>query len=151
MRQQKCPGQFAERFWRKVDKAPGHGPSGHCWIWAGGYGGNGYGCVNSGGRSVAAHRVAYEQLVDAIPAGLELDHLCRNPACVNPAHLEPVTHAENMRRQTRTPTPRARATSCRRGHSLSEAYVKPNGARNCRRCSNDRQQKRRDQQRTVSS
>jgi len=50
------------------------------------------------GQSVHAHRFAYEELVGPIPEGLDLDHLCRNKTCVNPAHLEPVTRAENVRR-----------------------------------------------------
>ena len=58
---------------------------------------NGYGRW----RGRAAHRVMYEMLVGPIPEGMELDHLCRFKACVNPAHLQPVTHAENVRRTPR--------------------------------------------------
>jgi hypothetical protein len=82
----------ADRFWEKVDK------SGECWLWqAGKCAGYGRFFV-PGSRPVPAHRWAYEALVGPIPDGLVIDHLCRNPACVNPAHMEPVTIVENVRR-----------------------------------------------------
>ena len=71
-----------------------------CWIWTAAKDGHGYGQFCTGGRrsKTAAHRWSYERHVGPIPAGLDLDHLCRVPACVNPEHLEPVTRAENTRR-----------------------------------------------------
>ena len=87
-----------------------------CWVWQGSIGSNGYGRIrerrNGGtGRNVKAHRWMYEQLVGPIPAGLDLDHTCHNAdascaggptcphrRCVNPAHLEPVTNAQNAQR-----------------------------------------------------
>lgn len=90
-----------------------------CWIWAP-VASNGYGTLNVGGVRRWAHRIGYELMVGPIPEGLELDHLCRTPACVNPDHLEPVTHRENLRR--------ARTTHCKRGHPRIE------GERQCRAC-----------------
>lgn len=70
-------------------------PVGDCVEWQGPSRGHGYGHV---GRHGSAHRLAYRLFVGEIPAGLEIDHLCRNRACIKPAHLEAVTHLENMRR-----------------------------------------------------
>jgi hypothetical protein len=85
-------GTEADRFWRKVDKTE------TCWLWTAGTTG-GYGHFRPA-RSVPvlAHRYTYEQMCGPVAEGMELDHLCRVPRCVNPAHLEPVTHAENVRR-----------------------------------------------------
>jgi len=72
-----------------------------CWRWNGAHTGNGYAeCSNHKGRygTIHAHRRVYEHLVGPIPNGLDIDHLCRNRWCVNPAHMEPVTRKENLRR-----------------------------------------------------
>jgi len=92
-----------ERFWLYISKQgsiPEYRPElGPCWLWTGGNDRRGYGRFSDADqRQVLAHRFAYELLVGPIPEGLDLDHLCRVPACVNPAHLEPVTNAENHRR-----------------------------------------------------
>lgn len=73
---------------------------GPCWIWTGNvHPTTGYGhFVRKGVRTPLAHRASYELLVGPIPTGLQIDHLCMVKACVNPAHLEPVTPAENTRR-----------------------------------------------------
>lgn len=72
-----------------------------CWEWSGATTPNGYGVIGRGRRgegNVMVHRAAYEELVGPIPAGLHVDHLCRNRLCCRPDHLEPVTQAENNRR-----------------------------------------------------
>ncbi len=66
-----------------------------CWIWQRGLSCGGYGQT---GRGSDAHRVYYERFVGSIPPGLDFDHLCRNRACVNPTHLQPVPRDENRRR-----------------------------------------------------
>lgn len=103
-----------------------------CWTWDGWHNDAGYPYVRYEGRDQPAHRVVYKLLVGPIPEGLELDHLCVNPACVRPAHQEPVTHAENMRRIA------SRQTSCRReGHDWTDprnVRTRPNGRRYCAEC-----------------
>jgi hypothetical protein len=92
-----------ERFWLRVGP---HDEAGACWLWHGTTS-RGYGYFESyasGSRvRMTAHRFAYEAFVGPIPVGLELDHLCRIRNCVNPAHMEPVTHAENMARTAGLP------------------------------------------------
>lgn len=131
-----------ERFWEKVDRngpipecAPDLGP---CWIWtAGRRGPDGYGGFTpTRKRTVFAHRYAYELLVGPIPDGLELDHLCRVRPCVNPSHLEPVTHRENVMRGRAVTAINARKTHCPQGHPYSGANLRFNtgGDRVCRAC-----------------
>jgi hypothetical protein len=149
-----------QRFWSRVQKTP------CCWLWTGRTRNGRYGDYQAKGRKVLAHRYAYEQLVGPVPDGLELDHVkargCTSTLCVNPAHLEPVTHLENMRRRTDdrrvfcacgaqiTPdNPRVRRkdgrycrecapdlrTHCRAGHeyTASNTYIY-DGRRTCRIC-----------------
>lgn len=97
-----------------------------CWEWRGSLW-RGYGRASVGGAGVQAHRLTYHLLRDsAFPirpggphVGLQLDHLCRNSRCVNPDHLEPVTHAENMLR-ARLDRPHGHPTVYARGCRCDE-------------------------------
>jgi hypothetical protein len=122
----------SQRFWAKVNE------DGECWVWTGSKIGKGYGQFTQGGtaRQMLAHRWAYEAMVDLIPEGLELDHLCRNKACVNPEHLEPVTHAVNIERNPNAINNTARlVTNCPQGHEYDEANTRwYRNKRHCRAC-----------------
>jgi hypothetical protein len=96
---------------------------------------NGYGRFKDGLRDVRAHRAAYEFTIGPIPAGLQIDHLCRNRACVNPSHLEAVTAAENTLRGESVSAVEARRMNCPAGHPyLGENLRIYRGMRYCRAC-----------------
>ena len=118
-----------------------------CWLWKGGVGSNGYGNFWADGRTVLAHRFAYELLVGPIPTDMHLDHLCRVRHCVRPDHLEPVTVAENNRRSASPSARNALKTHCPRNHPYDEAntYYDNRGSRVCKACqlaANARQRER---------
>ena len=119
-------------FWGKFSENPTTG----CWEWQGVRSRDGYGRSSHGRTTVGyTHRIAYSKLVGPVPDGLELDHLCRNPPCGNPAHLEPVTHHVNLLRGMQ-----AQQTHCVNGHPFdSENLVmrfRRSGApyRQCKTC-----------------
>lgn len=90
--------KMPQRFWARVPNADD--PEA-CWIWAGAIGSNGYGRIRIDDRIDYAHRVALALVGVDIPKGFHVDHLCETKACVNPAHLEPVTPSENLLRSSR--------------------------------------------------
>lgn len=114
-----------ERFMAKVEP-----DENGCWIWQRWLSSDGYGYVKLDGKTQIAHRVAYEHLVAPIPEGMTIDHLCRVKACVNPAHLEPVTSRENVVRAAST------RTHCPQGHEYTAENTRTTaqGWRVCRIC-----------------
>lgn len=116
-----------ERFEERVERSEG------CWLWTGAISTSGYPTFNpESGAKVYAHRWLYEETVGRIEPGLQLDHLCFVPTCVNPAHLEVVTPEENKRRRRINS-----ATHCRAGHPWTpeNTYVRPDkGTRMCQSC-----------------
>lgn len=107
-------------------------PNTGCWLWERGMTTAGYGITRLTGKLEYAHRISYEAFVGPIPSDCEIDHKCRQRGCVNPAHLEAVTHHENVKRGGAAT--RSRRPFCGRGHSFEDAYIRPNGSRVCRSC-----------------
>lgn len=110
-----------------------------CWLWTASLDKNGYGQMTLEGRCRRAHQVSYENFIGEIPVGLEPDHLCRNRRCINPRHLEYVTHLENVRRGSK-----AMKTHCTHGHEYTITNTGRNhGRRACRACARLKQRSRR--------
>ena len=111
-----------------------------CWEWPGERTGNGYGAVKIRGVQHAVHRAVYTHFCGAIPEGLHLDHLCRNPICANFEHLEPVTCKVNI---IRGRSPNREKTHCPLGHPYDEANTQrpPSGGRKCKVCGATRARK----------
>lgn len=107
-----------------------------CWVWIGAMSSVGYGRFKVSGRLVSPHRWSYENFVGPIPENLVIDHLCRNRRCVNPQHLEAVSHRENVLRGIGPTAFNARKTHCPSGHLLSgpNLYLTPQGRRACFEC-----------------
>lgn len=124
-----------ENFWANVAKCDGSEDS--CWLWIGASPNGRYGQVVLGGRRQLAHRVAYELVKGPIPDGLTIDHLCRMPRCVNPAHLEAVTFKENVLRGEGVGAKAARQTHCVNGHPFAGTNLRMDrttGQRICVTC-----------------
>lgn len=139
------PRPAIERFEEKLNHADGG-----CIEWTGGTNGVGYGMFFkewAGGANtrVLAHRWYFEYKRGPIPKGLHLDHLCRNPICVNPDHLEPVTQRENTLRGVGVAAVHAKKTHCVNGHELSgdNLMIRSNGRwRDCRACKREKDRRR---------
>lgn len=145
-----------QRFWKNANRAEN---TESCWLWQGsttadGYGNLGTVLLSKGKMKVEkAHKVAWKLLIGPLPeAPLILDHLCRNRACVNPWHLDPVTWRENVRRGNAFAGINARKTHCINGHEFDEAntILFGNNWRRCRTCTNIFEAKRRERKRGLN-
>lgn len=120
------------RFWNRVMVDDG------CWEYDGYHNRDGYVRIMVNCKRLMAHRYAYELLRTGIPEDLVIDHVCCNPGCVNPWHLEPVTQRDNVLRGTAPAAQRARQTHCIHGHPFDEHNTYWNGRRRqCRQCTYD--------------
>lgn len=132
MRMDGC--SIEERFMARVRNS-----SNGCWEWTSYCHKNRYGRFSIGRRedgrvvTVLAHRWSYLHFVGPIADNLVIDHLCRNPRCVNPDHLEPISQSENVRRGNGY---KANNTHCKRGHeyTASNTLIRKDGSRRCRIC-----------------
>lgn len=126
-------GNIHDRFFQRVQVDS----ESACWIWLGAKTPRGYGKMSiGGGRLEYTHRVSYLLFFADIPDGLQLDHLCSNPPCCNPEHLEPVTSAANILRGVSPSANNARKTHCPHGHlyDLSNTKFGKSGQRYCEAC-----------------
>ena len=130
-----------KRFFEKVAVNPKTG----CWEWWAYRDREGYGRFRLDGKTLLAHRVSYEMAKGKIPEVLQIDHLCRVRACVNPDHLETVTGKENLHRGEAPAAANRAKTHCIRGHELSgdNLYVYPDGRRSCKACQAEYHRRRR--------
>lgn len=124
-------------FWLKVIR---RGPN-ECWDWTGARTKTGYGHMRVAGKDFYVHRFAYDLLVDPIPEGLVIDHLCRNRLCVNPTHLEAVPQRRNVLRGEGIPAINYHKTECPHGHPYTpeNTYIQTVNGRNHRSCLTCRQ------------
>lgn len=123
------------RFWARVHPQPT--PKG-CWLWLG-QRGDGYGLMPDSGRRRVAHLWLYERVHGPVTGGQQLDHLCRNRACVNPGHLEQVPPVVNYRRGESPWAKNGRKTHCPRGHEYTaENIYRERGSRRCLTCKRER-------------
>ena len=120
------------RFWDKIHKA------GSCWEWTGCVLKSGYGQFFDE-KKTYAHRYSYKLYRGEVPVGFDVDHLCRNKKCVNPKHLEAVSHKENIHRSPiHMGVINRSKTHCKNGHPYNEENTRKYGknGRQCRTCQN---------------
>jgi len=122
-----------------------------CWDWVGPLSKDGYGRIWNGTHNIRAHRFVFEQHKWPIPDGLTLDHLCRNRACVNPDHLEPVSNKDNVLRGFGPPARNARKNSCIHGHPLDGTRLaEGRWIRYCKTCRKTHAQRCRERERAIA-
>ena len=120
---------------------------GSCWIWKGNINADGYGRIKHDGKMRRSHRLLWESLNGPVPAGKQLDHLCRCRHCIRPSHLEVVTSQLNTLRGQGPAAKNAVKTHCKSGHVLEGRNLVIGSDRNgrkrraCRECSNARGRK----------
>lgn len=122
-----------DRFWSKVDKTP------TCWNWTAGKYVDGYGIFGFNGGVVRSHRFSFEIVNGKIPTNHEIHHKCKNKLCVNPEHLEAITHKNHQRLYNNLIKSQLTRTYCPQGHEYNKknTYVyHKSGSRYCRICRN---------------
>lgn len=119
-------------FFRHVQPGKGRGA---CWEWTGCQTSTGYGRFMVNRRGGPASRAAYTLLIGEIPVGLTIDHLCRNPSCVNPRHLEAVSMRENLMRGGSPSAHNARKILCKNGHKFDRRVFNKTKGSYMRQCS----------------
>lgn len=130
--------KLPDRFWDKVSV----NEETKCWEWIAATNDDGYGSFWNA-ANVKAHRLSYIALVGEIPTGLELDHLCRVRHCVNPLHMQAVSHKVNMERADFSDNANSKKTHCPHGHPFDgdNTYITPKGDRQCRECRREQSRK----------
>jgi len=127
----KAMEEFTRRFWTNVQKTDS------CWLWLASKTDKGYGQTSRNYKHLYAHRVSWELAGKALIKGKTLDHLCRNRACVNPDHLEQVTHRQNILRGVGLTAQNAGKQVCKYGHPFNRentAYATARRYRVCKQC-----------------
>lgn len=137
---------LSQRLMSKVTKTDS------CWLFNGNLNDRGYGRIRRNrGRLEFVQRVAYEIFIGSIPPDMEIDHLCRVRNCVNPSHLEAVSHKENIHRGNGLCAINRRKTQCYKGHKFDaeNTYLPPKGGRVCKACTREKDAKYRIRQRLA--